>query len=103
MKDIHIHLKDGSPEYIKVKDKNVPIEAFLLTTSVTNRNAGHFLAYGNTDTIGTMLYNLWKWSVHESPELAETIECVAKDITGEATKARGAYYEYEDDGNGLTH
>lgn len=102
MTDIHIHIKDDIPVYIKIDGKSVPIDNFLLTTKVTNREEGHHLAFGNSDCLGKMLYNMWRVSVQDFPDLAATIELVARDILGDASSARRCFYECEDT-DGITH
>ena len=92
MREIKVLLKDDTPELVEIDGEKVPIEAFLLLTSVVQRDAGHFLAFGNSDTIGKMLYSFWRWSVAASPELAYVLECVSKDISLDADKARGTVY-----------
>ena len=102
MKKITLYLKDGSPEKIELDGKKTPIDSFFLTTSVENRDAGHFLCYGNSDKIGSMIFSFWKWSLHESPEMAETMELVCKDIVDSAKEERGALY-HEMVESGTTH
>ena len=92
MKKITLYLKDGSPVKVEIDGKKTPIDAFFLTTSVPRNDAGHFLAYGNSDSIGTMLFSFWKWSMLEAPEMAETMEMVAKDIVDTAQKERGVLF-----------
>jgi len=92
------------PERVKVDidGQKTPISAFFLTTAIPSNEAGHFLAFGNSDNIGQMLFSFWKWSIHESPEMAETMELVAKDIVDTAKKERGALYKEVQD-HGTTH
>lgn len=92
MREIKVLLKDDTPELVEIDGEKVPIEAFVLLTSVPQRDSGHFLAFGNSDTIGKMFYSFWRWSVSESPELAYVQECVSKDICSDADKARGTVY-----------
>ena len=102
MKKITIYLKDGSPERISIDGKPVPIDAFFLTTSVPKSGAGHFLCYGNSDSVGKMLFSFWKCSLSESPEMAETMEMVAEDILDASQKEKGSLYK-EMSGKGTTH
>ena len=102
MKKITLYLKDGSPEKVEMDGKTTPISAFFLTTSVAQRDAGHFLCYGNSDSVGSMLFSFWRWSLNESPEMAETMEMVAQDIVDMAQKERGQYYQEMTD-TGTTH
>ena len=102
MEKIEIHLKDKIPVKIEIDGKAVPIDAFFLTTAIPDRSAGHFLSYGNTDTVGSMLFSFWRFSVRECPEMAETMELVAKDILETAQQERGTLYE-EMSGSEVTH
>ena len=81
MKKIVITIGEGNSKSIEIDGKIIPIECFFLTTAVTGRSAGHFITYGNSDTVGQMLYNFFDYCVKENfPEMAETLELVAQDI-----------------------
>jgi hypothetical protein len=99
MKAATIHLDDaGHPIDLHVDDGGgTPISAFLLLTSVpVEPEASHILCYGNSDTVGRMLFNFWRNSVSKDPGGAWVIEKVAQDIVDAANKARGV--EWPGDG-----
>jgi hypothetical protein len=107
MKKIELILDDGdNPKTITIDKKKIPIDAFFLTTSVKKRDSGHFLAYGSSDDVGTMIYSFYKWSIKESPEMAYVLEAVAKDIVAAAAQMKGPQYieiDEDEDENITTH
>lgn len=104
MKTITITLDGDSPKHIEIDGELIPIESFLLTTNVTNRETGHFIAFGNTDTIGKMLYSFWRWSARGEGDstLAYVMELVAQDILADAQRVRGELFREATD-PGATH
>lgn len=83
MKEATLHL-DNDGHVIDLHfdgAEGVPISAFLLLTSVPADPPGcHMLTYGSSDLIGNALMTLFQRSVHEFPQLAWTLEQVARAI-----------------------
>jgi hypothetical protein len=98
---------ENQPETIEIDGKKVPIESFFLTTSVKNRDAGHFLAFGNSDSVGQMLFSFFTHCVKENlPEMAYTMEAVSRDIidaVGSRGKEISESWEGEDEDLQQTH
>ena len=78
----------GHPETITIDGSGTPIDCFLLLTNVPHENAGHILAYGNSDTIGRLIISFWRNCAMKDERTAYVLERVARDIISEATKAR---------------
>jgi hypothetical protein len=91
MKEATIHIVDGKVSDIHFDgQEGVGIDAFLLITHRRNVEEGHFLAFGNSERMGKMLYNFYlKCLKNYYWELGETLELVARDILEVAQAARG--------------
>jgi hypothetical protein len=91
LKEATIHIVDGKVDDIHFDgQEGVDIDAFLLVTHRRNVEEGHFLAYGNSDRVGKMLYNFYLNCLrNDYLELGETLEKVARDILDVARVARG--------------
>ena len=91
MKEATIHIVDGKPDDIHFDgQKGLDIDAFLLVTHRRNVEEGHFLAFGNSERVGKMLYNFYlNCFRNDYSELGETLEKVARDILDVARVARG--------------
>ncbi|OGP35460.1 MAG: hypothetical protein A2X88_07765 [Deltaproteobacteria bacterium GWC2_65_14] len=97
MKEATIHIVDGKADDIHFDGKEgMGIDAFLLITHRRNVEEGHFLAYGNSERVGKMLYNFYLNCVRNDYwELGETLELVARDILDVAQAARGRPWPQE--------
>lgn len=91
MKEATIHIVDGKAEDIHFDGKEgIGIDAVLLITHRRNVEEGHFLAFGNSERVGKMLYNFYLNCLrNDCWELGETLELVARDILDAAQAARG--------------
>lgn len=91
MKEATIHIIDGKADDIHFDgQEGVGIDAFLLITHRRNVEEGHFLAFGNSERVGKMLYNFYLNCLrNDYGELGETLESVARDILDVAQAARG--------------
>lgn len=91
MKEATIHIVDGKVEDIHFDgQEGIGIDAFLLVTHRRDVEEGHFLAFGNSDRVGKMLYNFYLNCLrNDNSELGETLEKVARDILDMARVARG--------------
>lgn len=91
MKEATIHVVEGKADDIHFDgQKGVGIDAFLLITHRRNVEEGHFLAFGNSERVGKMLYNFYLNCLrNDYRELRETLELVARDILDAAQAARG--------------
>ena len=91
MKEATIHIVAGKAEDIHFDgQEGVGIDAFLLITHRRNVEEGHFLAFGNSEKVGKMLYNFYLNCLrNDYRELGETLELVARDILEAAEAARG--------------
>ena len=92
-----IHIVDGKPDDIHFDgQEGVGIDAFLLITHRRNVEEGHFLAFGNSEKVGKMLYNFYVNCLrNDYRELGETLELVARDILEVAQAARGKPWPQE--------
>ena len=90
MKEATIHIVDGKANDIHFDgQEGVDIDAFLLITHRRNVEEGHFLAFGNSERVGKMLYNFYLNCLRNDYwELGETLELVARDILDVAQAAR---------------
>jgi len=97
MKEATIHIVDGKVDDIHFDgQEGVGIEAFLLITHRRNVEEGHFLAFGNSERVGKMLYNFYLNCLrNDYRELGETLEQVAQDILDVARSARGRSWPLE--------
>lgn len=97
MKEATIHIVDGKADDIHFDgQEGMGIDAFLLITHRRNVEEGHFLAFGNSERVGKMLYNFYLNCVrNEYRELGETLEQVAQDILDAARSARGRPWPLE--------
>ena len=100
MNEITVHLGNGQPIDIHIDGAApVAINAFVLLTSVpVVPPASHIISYGNSDTIGRLLFSFWSNSVNKNPDGAWVIEQVARDIIKAAKEARGVPWS-PDSGN----
>ena len=91
LKEATIHIVDGKVDDIHFDgQEGMGIDAFLLVTHRRNVEEGHFLAFGNSDRVGKMLYNFYLNCLrNDYVELGETLEKVAGDILDVARVARG--------------
>ena len=91
LKEATIHIVDGKADDIHFDgQEGMGIDAFLLVTHRRNVEEGHFLAFGNSDRVGKMLYNFYLNCLrNDCVELGETLEKVAADILDVARVARG--------------
>ena len=91
MKEATIHIVDGKADDIHFDgQEGMSIDAFLLITHRRNVEEGHFLAFGNSERMGKMLYNFYLNCIrNDYRELGETLEQVAQDILDVARSARG--------------
>jgi hypothetical protein len=91
VKEATIHIADGKADDIHFDgQEGVGIDAFLLITHRRNVEEGHFLAFGNSEKVGKMLYNFYlNCFRNDYWELVETLESVARDILEVAKAARG--------------
>jgi hypothetical protein len=91
MKEATIHIVDGKADDIHFDgQEGMGIDAFLLITHRRDVEMGHFLAFGNSDRVGKMLYNFYLNCVrNDDRELGETLEQVAQDILDVARAVRG--------------
>ena len=91
MKEATIHIVDGEADDIHFDgQEGMGIDAFLLITHRRNVEEGHFLAFGNSERVGQMLYNFYLNCLkNDYRELGETLEQVARDILEVAQAARG--------------
>lgn len=90
MKKLEITFEGNKPRDIAI-DENIPVDldAFLLVTHRKGIDEGHFLAFGNSDKIGKMLYNLYLNCIREQAgELGHILELVASDILAVAQLSR---------------
>jgi hypothetical protein len=91
MKKLELTLEGNMPKDIRI-DENAPmdLDAFLLVTHRKGIDEGHFLAFGGSDKIGKMLYNLYLNCIREQAwEIGHVMEQVASDILAVAKLARG--------------
>ena len=90
LKEATIHIVDGKVDDIHFDgQEGLGIDAFLLVTHRRNVEEGHFLAFGNSDRVGKMLYNFYLNCLrNDYVELGETLEKVAGDILDVARIAR---------------
>ena len=91
MKEATIHIVDGRVDDIHFDgQEGVGIDAFLLITHRRGVEEGHFLAFGNSERVGKMLYNFYINCLRNDYwEIGETLELVARDILEVAQAARG--------------
>lgn len=91
MKEATIHIIDGKADDIHFDGREgVEIDAFLLVTHRRNVEEGHFLAFGNSERVGKMLYSFYLNCVrNDYREFGETLETVAREILLAARAARG--------------
>jgi len=97
MKEATIHIVDGKADDIHFDgQEGVGIDAFLLITHRRNVEEGHFLAFGNCERVGKMLYNFYLNCLkNDYGELGETLELMARDILEVAKAARGRPWPQE--------
>ena len=91
MKEAMIHIVDGKADDIHFDgQEGMGIDAFLLITHRRDVEMGHFLAFGNSNRVGKMLYNFYLNCLRNDDwELGETLEQVAQDILDVARAVRG--------------
>jgi hypothetical protein len=91
LKEATIHIVDGKVDDIHFDgQEGMGIDAFLLVTHRRDVEEGHFLAFGNSDRVGKMLYNFYLNCLrNDNLELGETLEKVARDILDMARVAHG--------------
>ena len=91
LKEATIHIVDGKVDDIHFDgQEGLGIDAFLLVTHRRNVEEGHFLAFGNSERVGKMLYNFYLNCLrNDYVELGGTLEKVARDILDVARVARG--------------
>jgi hypothetical protein len=90
MKKLGLTFEGNMPKDLRI-DENTPmdLDAFLLITHRRGIDEGHFLAFGNSDKIGKMLYNFYLNCIREhAGELGHILELVASDILAVAQLAR---------------
>lgn len=90
MKKLEITFEGNKPRGITI-DENTPmdLDAFLLVTHRKGIDEGHFLAFGQSEKIGKMLYNFYLNCTREhAGELGHILEQVASDILAVAQLAR---------------
>jgi len=96
MREVTLHLDaDKHPIDLHCDDSpDRPVSAFLLLAHVPADPPGAvLLTYGNSNMIGNLIVTLYERSILEHPELAWTLESVARGIIGIAEAARGAEWQ----------
>jgi hypothetical protein len=101
MKEIILHLRDGHPIDLHCTNHpDRPVSAFLLLAHVPADPPGAvILTFGNSNMVGNLLMTLWQRSVVEHPEMAWTMEQVARGIVSMADNARKEWPEDSKAGN----
>jgi hypothetical protein len=81
MKEAILHIVDDHPDDIHIDGQTpVPLDAFVLLTKTRGKDFGHMLIFGNADTMGRMIVNLYRWSIRQDPDAAHTLGQAAADI-----------------------
>lgn len=90
-KEVVIHRDPNDhPIDCHIDGHDYPINAFVLLTNVPcDPPMGNILAYGNSNTIGAMIFSFWKNCVNKDEATAYVIEMVAEDIIAKAKELRG--------------